>query len=206
MGEESGDTAAVAARAAGREENPKRLWVRQRPVRLHTALPAPQPRPGVSEQSEDAALQLAKGLKPFLSLSLTFRSGNQGSGVNCFCCKCRPTDLHMSAALAGGEGAKGLPSLCLQRVTPYRARLLLTGTGSGQKTSQERHTQKRPRVQGQPHYGCNQTLSWAWHPEGSGSRCGGKQRQTRPLQDSGRPSGKGQPAGLGSCEHLGRGP
>lgn len=104
-----GTRAAVAARAAGREENPKRVWVRRRPVRLHTALPAPQPWPGVSEQPEDTTLQLARGLKSFISLSLTFRSGKQGSGVNCFCCKCQPRDLHVSAALAGGEGARGPP-------------------------------------------------------------------------------------------------
>lgn len=159
MGEESGDTAAVAARAAGREAKPKRVWFRPRPVQMHTALPAPQPRPGVSEQPEDTTLQLAQGLQSFLSLSLTLRSGKQGSGVNCFCGKCRPTDLHMSAALAGGEGARGLPSLWLRRVTPYRARLLLTGTRSGPKTSQERCSQKRPSVEGQPHYGCDQTLS-----------------------------------------------
>lgn len=109
LGEESGDTAAVAARAVGREENPKRVWIRWRPVRLHTALPAPEPPPRVSEQPEDTTLQLARGLKSFISLSLTFRSGKQESGVNCFCCKCRPRDLHVSAALAGGEGAGGPP-------------------------------------------------------------------------------------------------
>lgn len=39
---------------------------------MRTALPAPQPRPGVSEQPEDTTLQLAQGLQSFLSLSLTF--------------------------------------------------------------------------------------------------------------------------------------
>lgn len=137
LGEESGDTAAVAARAAGREENPKRVWVRWRPVRLHTALPAPQPWPGVSEQPEDTTLQLARGLKSFISLSLTFRSGKQGSGVNCFCCKCQPRDLHVSAALAGGEGARGPPHVVaegdtLQSKTPC----------SAESITRKRHTEE----------------------------------------------------------------